>query len=209
MEQALSVGGSSRLTPFAGVCVLACMFGRNLLHLHRPTSNEREDDINGEFWERHRRLDNMLLNLALALPEDMRLPAGINNPNVVFMTMKIHTSVICLHQAAIFKADKNRMPAHIAQESKIRCVTAASEIAGIMRLIAHMDTSLVRFPKTKANGGALTFHTDEPVHFFLCLRGGAGLRTVPEKPPWRRTNEQSPPVPPPNDASTQEKESVD
>ncbi|KAK0645327.1 Tropolone cluster transcription factor tropK [Lasiodiplodia hormozganensis] len=143
MEQALAVGGSSRLTPFAGVCVLACMFGRNLLHLHRPTNNEREDDINGEFWERHRRLDNMLLNLALALPEEMRLPAGINNPNVVFMTMKIHTSVICLHQAAIFKADKNRMPAHIAQESKIRCVTAASEIAGIMRLIAHMDTSLM------------------------------------------------------------------
>ncbi|KAL0261217.1 hypothetical protein SLS55_004913 [Diplodia seriata] len=141
MEQALSVGGASRLTPFAGCCVMAAMFGRNLLHLHRPTSNEREADLNGEFWERHRRLDNMLLNLALALPEEMRLPAGISNPNVVFMTMKIHTSVICLHQAAIFKADKNRMPAHIAQESKIRCVTAASEIASVMRLIAHMDTS--------------------------------------------------------------------
>ncbi|OJD38624.1 c6 transcription factor [Diplodia corticola] len=141
LEQALAVGGASKLTPYAGCSVMAAMFGRNLLHLHRPTNDERESDINGEFWERHRRLDNMLLNLALALPEDMRLPAGINNPNVVFMTMKIHTSVICLHQAAIFKADKNRMPAHIAQESKIRCVTAASEIASVMRLIAHMDTS--------------------------------------------------------------------
>lgn len=119
------------------------MFGRNLLHLHRPSNDERESDLNGEFWERHRRIDNTLLNTALALPEDMRLPAGINNPNTVFMNMKIHTSVICLHQAAIFKAEKNKLPAHVAQESKIRCITAASEIASIMRLIAHIDAALV------------------------------------------------------------------
>ncbi|GME59964.1 C6 transcription factor [Neofusicoccum parvum] len=141
LEQALQPGGASKLTPFGGVCVMAAMFGRNLLHLHRPTNDEREEDLNGEFWERHRRLDNLLLSMALSLPEDMRLPRGINQPNTVFMNMKIHTSIICLHQAAIFKADKNRMPAYISQESKIRCITAATEIAGIMRLIAHIDTT--------------------------------------------------------------------
>lgn len=143
LEQALQPGGASKLTPFGGVCVMAAMFGRNLLHLHRPTNDEREEDLNGEFWERHRRLDNLLLSMALSLPEDMRLPRGINQPNTVFMNMKIHTSIICLHQAAIFKADKNRMPAYISQESKIRCITAATEIAGIMRLIAHIDTTNV------------------------------------------------------------------
>ncbi|KAL1634689.1 hypothetical protein SLS56_002091 [Neofusicoccum ribis] len=141
LEQALQPGGASKLTPFGGVCVMAAMFGRNLLHLHRPTNDEREEDLNGEFWERHRRLDNLLLSMALSLPEDMRLPRGINQPNTVFMNMKIHTSIICLHQAAIFKADKNRMSAYISQESKIRCITAATEIAGIMRLIAHIDTT--------------------------------------------------------------------
>lgn len=122
---------------------MSAMFGRNLLHLHRPTNNDREEDLNGEFWERHRRMDNALLTLALGMSESLRLPANINNSNSVFMNMKIHTSVICLHQAAIFKAEKNRLPAHISQESKIRCITAASEIASIMKLIAHQDVSLV------------------------------------------------------------------
>lgn len=122
---------------------MAALFGRNLLHLHRPTEDDRDDDINGPFWARHRAMDNTLLSLALALPENLRLPVCISNPNAVFMNMKIHTSVICLHQAAIFKADKNRLPAYIVQESKVRCVTAASEITSIMKLVAHQDVSTV------------------------------------------------------------------
>ncbi|KAK7703568.1 hypothetical protein SLS57_010854 [Botryosphaeria dothidea] len=143
LEQALQSQGASKLSPFGGVSVMSAMFGRNLLHLHRPTNNDREEDLNGEFWERHRRMDNALLTLALGMSESLRLPANINNSNSVFMNMKIHTSVICLHQAAIFKAEKNRLPAHISQESKIRCITAASEIASIMKLIAHQDVSLM------------------------------------------------------------------
>ncbi|EKG11307.1 hypothetical protein MPH_11572 [Macrophomina phaseolina MS6] len=141
LEQALQTQGASSLTAYGGVCVMAALFGRNLLHLHRPTEDDRDDDINGPFWARHRAMDNTLLSLALALPENLRLPVCISNPNAVFMNMKIHTSVICLHQAAIFKADKNRLPAYIVQESKVRCVTAASEITSIMKLVAHQDVS--------------------------------------------------------------------
>ncbi|KAF2717588.1 hypothetical protein K431DRAFT_315679 [Polychaeton citri CBS 116435] len=141
LEDALKPEGAPHLSGFAGVIVMACMFGRNLTHLHRPGSDDKEDDLNGEFWRRHRDLDNILLNTALALPEDCRLPAGLNNPNIVFMNMNIHTSTICLHQAAIFKADKNRMPARISAESKVRCITAAAEIAAIMRSVSHLDLS--------------------------------------------------------------------
>jgi hypothetical protein len=58
--------------------------------------------------------------------------------------MCIHTSTICLHQAAIFKADKNRLPASVSSESKVRCITAANEIASIMRMVSHLDLSAVR-----------------------------------------------------------------
>lgn len=61
----------------------------------------------------------------------------------MFMNMSIHTSAICLHQAAIFKADKYRLPVHVSNESKIRCVTAAAEIASLMRQISHMDLAAV------------------------------------------------------------------
>ena len=59
------------------------------------------------------------------------------------MNMCIHTSIICLHQAAIFKVDRNRLPKSLGEESKIRCVTAAAEIANIMRSISHCDLGTV------------------------------------------------------------------
>lgn len=86
-------------------------------------------------------MDTILLNTSLSLPAHLKLPAGLSDPNVVFTNMGIHTSTICLHQAAIFKAEKNKLPASVSSESKARCITAANEIASIMRTISHMDLS--------------------------------------------------------------------
>ncbi|KAH7026540.1 fungal-specific transcription factor [Microdochium trichocladiopsis] len=133
--------GATKLSPFGGIVLMACLFGRNLVHLHRPDTDEKDHDLNGEFWKRHRNLDNILLNTSLCLPSNLKLPAGLGNPNIVFTNMNIHTSTICLHQAAIFKADKNRLPAAVSAESKVRCITAANEIASIMRMVSHMDLS--------------------------------------------------------------------
>jgi len=130
-------------SPWAGTIVMTSIFGRNLTHLHRPTLDDRENDLNGSFWQRHRAIDGILLGINLKIPDYLRLPAGLPNPNVIFFNMCIHTAAICLHQAAIFKADKNCMPQSISAESKTRCMSAASEIAGIMRLISHLDLGTV------------------------------------------------------------------
>ncbi|KAL5120299.1 hypothetical protein ACEQ8H_001857 [Pleosporales sp. CAS-2024a] len=139
LDQGLSPAGAAGLQAMGGIVLTATMFGRNLLHLHRPGPNDHDDDINGGFWNRHRQIEQILLQTSLNLPDHLRLPSGISDPNVVFANMCIHTSAICLHQAAIFKADKYRLPVNISNESKIRCVTAAAEIASIMRMISHMD----------------------------------------------------------------------
>ncbi|KAF2272588.1 uncharacterized protein EI97DRAFT_445659 [Westerdykella ornata] len=141
LEQAMEPNGAAKLEPFAGVIVTAALFGRNLLHLHRPGIDDMDHDLNGGFWSRHRELESILLNTALALPDALRLPGGLSDPNVVFLNMALHTSAICLHQAAIFKADKYRLPIAVSNESKIRCVTAAAEVASVMRMISHMDLS--------------------------------------------------------------------
>lgn len=147
LTEAFKHGGAEALSAFGSIALMAALFGRNLVHLHRPDISDNDSDVNGEFWMRHRTLDEILLNTALAMPAHLKLPAGVNNPNVVFAQMNIHTSTICLHQAAIYKADKNRLPSHISDESKARCFSAASQIAGIMRLISHMDLSAVSFKK--------------------------------------------------------------
>lgn len=117
---------------------MASLFGRNLIHLHRPDPDERDDDLNGQFWRRHRNMDNILLSIQMSLPPHFRLPAGMNDSNVIFTNLNIYTSTICLHQAAIFKAEKHRLQ---SAESKIRCITAAAQIAAIMRMICHLDLS--------------------------------------------------------------------
>jgi len=131
--------GCSGLSAFSGVCLLATVFGRNLTHLHRPTEDDNDHDLNGEFWKRHRGLDNIVLNTSLSLPGHLRLPYGLSDPNIIFTNMSIHSCAICLHQAAIFKADKHNLHAQISADSKRRCIVAADQITNIMKMCSHLD----------------------------------------------------------------------
>ncbi|KAI2472189.1 hypothetical protein F4781DRAFT_428718 [Annulohypoxylon bovei var. microspora] len=139
LAESMCPAGAAKLSSFGGIVLMACLFGRNLVHLHRPDADDRDHDLNGEFWKRHRNMDNILLNTSLCLPNHLKLPNGLANPNIVFTNMNIHTSTICLHQAAIFKADRNKLPPSVSAESKVRCITAANEIASIMRMVSHLD----------------------------------------------------------------------
>ncbi|EEP78639.1 conserved hypothetical protein [Uncinocarpus reesii 1704] len=143
LSDALSGQGFSTLSSLAAIVIITCHLGRNLQHLHRPSANDKDHDLNGEFWKRHRALDSILLNTSLSLPSHLRLPEGINDPNVVFCNMCLHTSTICLHQAAIFKAEKNEMPNQIAAESKRRCIIAADQVTTIMKMTSHFDLTIM------------------------------------------------------------------
>ena len=81
LDEALK-GQVGNISAFAGAIMLTALFGRNLLHLHRPTADEREGDLNGAFWTRHRSIDSTLLNVSLNLPENLRIPRGLPDPNV-------------------------------------------------------------------------------------------------------------------------------
>ena len=155
--------GTSTLSPFSGIVLMACLFGRNLTHLHRPDSHVDDSDLNNDFWKRHRALDSVLLNTSLSLPGHLRLPFGISEPNTVFLNMNIHTSAICLHQAAIFKADKNSLPSQMVADSKRRCIVAANQITNIMKMISHVELTTVSASRTKKSThiqpvGLCSFH---------------------------------------------------
>lgn len=57
--------------------------------------------------------------------------------------MNIHTSIICLHQAAVLTAQKAGLPNKFIAQSHTRCLMAAEEIANIMRLVSHIDAGNV------------------------------------------------------------------
>ena len=142
--EAMSSEGASSLSSMAGVVLMASLFGRNLTHLHRPDVNDRPEDLaNGEFWKRHRNMDSILLNTSMFLPAHLRLPAGARDTKITFLNMNIHTSTICLHQAAILKVEKHNLGAAAIKQSNDRCLMAAEEIVGIMRLTSHVDVGTV------------------------------------------------------------------
>ena len=137
----MSAEGASNLSPFAGVVFNAHIFGRNLAHLHRPGPDDEDDNLQGEFWKRHRHIDNTLSKTLLLLPTHLRLPKGIRDPNIIFINMSIHTSTICLHQAAIFKLEQKKLPQALIDQSSTRCFLAATEIVKIVKMIAYGNCS--------------------------------------------------------------------
>lgn len=145
LTEAISPSSAASLSPFAGCVVVASLTGRVFQHLHSPTPATNEGDENLEFWRTHRTIDSTLLNISLYLPAHLRLPAGSSSSNTIFLNMNLQSTIICLHQAAIFKAEKQASAAGdaIVSESKARCFAAAMQIASIMKRIAHIDLSMV------------------------------------------------------------------
>ncbi|KAI8936297.1 hypothetical protein NX059_006715 [Plenodomus lindquistii] len=188
LDQVLSPHGAANLQAMGAIVLTAAMFGRNLLHLHRPGPDDNDDDINGGFWNRHRDIEQILLQTSLGLPDHLRLPSSLASPNVVFANMCLHTSAICLHQAAIFKADKYRLPTSVGNESKIRCVTAAAEIASIMRMISHMDLAAVSRTSSMRRVG--TDLSDEPLYIILRVCRSTCIRPIYKDSTKRSANDR-------------------
>ena len=144
LEQALAAEGASHVSPFGGVVLAAALYGHNYYHLHRKGPDENPEDIsNGEFWKRHRKMDNVLSNVFMFLPDHLRLPFGLSDMNTVFLHMNIHASSICLHNAAVFTAERHKTGSTIIRQSRTRSLMAADEISNIMRLVTHVDASKV------------------------------------------------------------------
>jgi hypothetical protein len=147
LAEAMTPGGAPNISPFGGVIMSATLFGHNFQHLHRSGTNERPDDFaGGDFWKRHRHIDNVLSNTFMFLPDHLRIPSGSQDMNVLFMHMNIHASTICLHQAAILTAERYNLDPSVIRTSRSRSLMAAQEIANLMRLCSHIDPSLVSLP---------------------------------------------------------------
>ena len=175
LADALTAEGAVSLSSTAGMVLMACLFGRNLTHLHRCDADDHpEDPANGEFWKRHHRLDSILSNTLRFLPEHLRISFGGRDPNVLFLNVNIYAAVICLHQAAILNAERHQLGQDIIRASSDRCLKAAEEIVDLMKLFSQMDSANVSF---------VPFRSDEAdtckIHPFLsfCLYVAARVFT--------------------------------
>lgn len=133
LEDALHPDGAATVSSFAGVVLIAWFFGKNLKHLHRNENEDHPDDINGAFWKRHRELDGFLDSMRMFLPEHLTIPIGAKCVNVMFLNLNLQAATICLHQAAILKAERYHIGSDLISKSTQRCIVAAGEIVEIMK----------------------------------------------------------------------------
>ncbi|KAI0597688.1 fungal-specific transcription factor domain-containing protein [Biscogniauxia sp. FL1348] len=148
---------------FAGNILVCHVFNRILKHVYHSRVDDQPDNYeHGEYWKRHRDIDNMLSSAFMFLPESSRLPENQRNPVAVHTNLNLHASVICLHHSAMEKIDAHKLPesAKIASQARLRM--SAQEIINIVKLISHM-------PKSNTTPlVALSLYCAASVYIYLC-----------------------------------------
>ncbi|KAF3770235.1 hypothetical protein M406DRAFT_236620, partial [Cryphonectria parasitica EP155] len=136
----LDVFSGSPYSAFAGAAVICHLFNLIMKHVHHSRQDDAADDYEyGNYWNKHRELDNLLSSTFMFLPEGFRLPAHLRDPIAVHTNLNLHASVICLHNSAYEKAKEHNLPDVIKMTIKTRLVTAAQEVVHIVKMTSHSN----------------------------------------------------------------------
>ncbi|KAJ4211277.1 hypothetical protein NW759_012755 [Fusarium solani] len=135
--------GIMAYSPFAGKVLTAYTFYRTLGHTFRSFPNDNIQDIaNGPYWTRMRGIDADLSNMILYLPESLRLPQCGWNRNAIVVNVGIHTSVICIHRAALAKIRELGLPAEFFASSRLRLLPSAEQILNALKSTGDVEGAM-------------------------------------------------------------------
>ncbi|KAI1180153.1 hypothetical protein F4777DRAFT_363724 [Nemania sp. FL0916] len=155
--------GGHSYSSFAGSVIVCHLFNLILKHAHRPKENDNPDNYEyGEYWKRHRDLDNTLSNAFMFLPETLRLPENYREATAVNLNLNLHASIICLHHAALERIETHSLGDTAKRISRNRLSTAAQEIVNIIKLTSHLSAG----PRTPL--AALSLFCGASVYMHFC-----------------------------------------
>ncbi|KAK9423474.1 putative Zn(2)-C6 fungal-type domain-containing protein [Seiridium unicorne] len=139
LHQALR-DNSTKYSHFACRVLAAQLFHECLDHIfgYSP-SEDMENHDQSDFWRRHRRLDNRLAVMFMALPDNLRCPEHVDNHDAVFLSLKLHTASICIHRAEEAEAKKGVSVPPLGSTAAARSIAAAHEIFTIVARIGDVD----------------------------------------------------------------------
>ncbi|KAI1353101.1 hypothetical protein F5Y01DRAFT_323583 [Xylaria sp. FL0043] len=155
--------GDHSYSSFSGTIVVCHLFNMILKHAHRPKENDNPENYEyGEYWKRHREIDNTISSAFMFLPEPFRLPENYREPTAVNTNLNLHASIICLHHAALERIETYNLPEFAKRISQDRLSAAAQEIINIIKLTSHLN-SLSRTPLA-----ALSLLCAASVYMYFC-----------------------------------------
>ncbi|KAL8389192.1 hypothetical protein RB599_010993 [Gaeumannomyces hyphopodioides] len=148
----LFTDGSVAYSPLSSAVGICHIFNLLLAHVNRARANDGGGDLeHGAFWRRHREIDNLLLSGLMSLPACRSRPCvGGGHPHhrrrpgphdwqlggPMHVRLNMHASVICLHMAAVDRAEAHGLAADIKRTSHARVLMSAHEIVKITRGMA-------------------------------------------------------------------------
>ncbi len=139
--------GDHAYSSFSGSVVVCHLFNLILKHAHRPKENDNPENYEyGEYWKRHREIDNTLSSAFMFLPESFRLPENYRDPTAVNTNLNLHASIICLHHAALERIETYNLPESAKRTSQDRLGAAGQEIVNIIKLTSHLSSGSVSYP---------------------------------------------------------------
>lgn len=118
---------------------------RSVSHLNQ-VHKEHSFDIPGyDFWTHHHHLDELLNHASKSTLAHLKPIECKTEPNVLFINMILHSTIICLHQAVIYRVsrvEKQKAPG-VKLESEQRCFDAVQEFIGTVRYIGQISAAKV------------------------------------------------------------------
>jgi len=78
------------------------------------------------------------------VPQHLLIPNSKLDASSVFLNMGAAASTICVHRFAKFQAGGDAVDAEVMQQSRIKCLEAASTILQLMKMTSHWDLNSVR-----------------------------------------------------------------
>ncbi|KAJ3570519.1 hypothetical protein NPX13_g5702 [Xylaria arbuscula] len=158
--------GDHSYSSFSGTIIVCHLFNLILKHVHRPKQTDNPENYEyGEYWKRHREIDNTLSSAFMFLPESFRLPANISDRGAVNTNLNFHAAIICLHHAALERIETYNLPEYAKHISQNRLIAAAQEIVNIVKLTSHVSSG----SKTPLVALSLFCATSVFIHF--CKEG--------------------------------------
>jgi hypothetical protein len=167
-----------KLSAFAAQVVIVSLSASSLQDLLRFDPDTNSADSIGSIWFKSSRLSNALATM-FRVPQHLSIPTAKLDPTIVFLNMGAAASTICVHRFAKFQAGGDVVAGEVMQQSKIKCLEAASTILQLMKMTSHWDLNSVSAPALDSTIlGRLTRKLVPSMHILLFMHCSPHIRRV-------------------------------
>ena len=132
---------------FTGLVLMVSLYRRCLNHIKSSLETESAGASRYSFWEHHYGIDKDLQNCSDALIGKMDPQELLDDDFALALNLNLCAIDICLHEAAIMKAEREGLPKTLSAECSNRCSQAAMRIVegvSLTRKLAQPKKTLFR-----------------------------------------------------------------